>query len=311
MKTRWKNLLIRLKNPTLTIKILTILTFILSATLSLLMLLIDYEKTALSIVAYSLFGVAGLSLFYSAYIIIPLIPTIKRKIVSLLQRYDFTYLLLKNFGFRTLVFAIGSFIISLFFATVNGVLGIINRSIWYGALAFYYLALALLRGRILFYHKNRISKKIDGDEITKTILYRNSGITLLILNLGLSTATAQMIFSGAHFSYIGWTVFAYALYAFYKIITSIINLFKAKSHPDLTVKAIRNVNLADAVVSILALQTALLTEYSNGGKGVSVANTLTGSMVTLITVTLGITMIIYSIKRLKLLKGTLNDERKI
>ncbi len=306
----WKKIL----NPPAWAKILTFIVSFLSVIGALLILLVDYEKSALAILAYSLFGVAGISLTYSVYLIIPLIPKMKRKIVKLMESNKFTYLVLRNFGFRTLIFAIGSFTMSLLFSAFNAYMGIANRSIWYGALAAFYISLALLRGGVLTYHKSRLSRKekIKNEEYLKAKVYRNSGIVTLILNVALSAAIAQMIFSKAHFTYIGWTIFAFAAYAFYKITMSIIALVKAHKQTDLTVTAIRNINLVDALVSILALQTALLNMFGDGTLDISLMNTMTGLVVSVASVTIGIYMIISANKKIKnLRKEQYTNERSI
>ncbi len=301
MKIDFRALWKRTLNPPTWAKVITFITTFLSATLSIFIVILGFENTLLSIVAYVLFGIAGLSLAYSVYLIIPLFPKMKKRIIALLESYEFTRLVLRDFGFRTVIFAIGSFTISLLFSAFNAYMGIVNRSIWYGALATFYIALALLRGGVLTYHKNRFGKraKRQYDEYTKAKVYRNSGIITLILNLALSSAIAQMIFSDAHFTYIGWTIFAFAAYAFYKITMSIISLIKAHKQTDLTVRAIRNINLVDALVSILALQTALLTMFNEGEISISLMNTLTGSVVSLLSIAIGVYMIVSANKRMK------------
>lgn len=161
------------------------------------------------------------------------------------------------------------------------------------ALAGYYILLALLRGGVLLYHKRKHGVD-DPAKNTQTQIktYRNCGILLLVLNIALSVAIAQMIFDDGAFVYAGLMIYASAAYAFYKITMSIINIFRARKQDDLTVQAIRNVNLADATVSILALQTALLNTFSGEGVNISLFNTLTGSVVSLFTLGLGVFMII-------------------
>ncbi len=301
MKIDFRSLWKKILNPPAWAKILTFIVTILSATLSLVIVFLGFENGALAIIAYILFGIAGTSLAYSVYLIIPLFPKMKRGLIVWLERREFTHLLLRDFGFRTVIFAISSFAISLLFSGFNAYMGVANRSIWYGALAAFYIALAFLRGGVLTYHKNKIAQKTQNqnDEYRKAKVYRTSGIITLILNIALSSAIAQMIFSGAHFTYIGWTVFAYAAYAFYKITTSIISFVKAHKQTDLTVRAIRNINLVDALVSILALQTALLTMFSEGEINISLFNTFTGVAVSVLSVGIGIYMIVSANKKLK------------
>ncbi len=294
-RSLWKKIL----NPPAWVQALTFIVTILSAVLSLVMVGLGLENGAASIIAYILFGVAGVSLTYSVYLIIPLFPKMKSGMISWMEKHEFTHLLFRNFGFRTVIFAIGSFTMSLLFSGFNAYMGIANRSIWYGALAGFYIALAFLRGGVLGYHKKRIGKKIQNDEYSKAKVYRNSGIITLILNIALSSAIVQMIFSGEHFSYIGWTIFAYAAYAFYKITISIISFIRAHKQDDLTVRAIRNINLVDALVSILALQTALLTMFSTDNVDISLFNTLTGVAVSVLSVSIGIYMILSANKKIK------------
>ena len=306
----WKKIL----NPPMWAKILTFIVTVISATLSLVAVALGFENSTLAIVAYILFGVAGVSLAYSVYLIIPLFPKMKTGITSFLEKHEFTYLLLRNFGFRTVIFAIGSFAMSLLFSGFNAYMGIVNRSIWYGALAAFYIALAFIRGGVLTYHGKKIGKQqnMQNDEYVKAKVYRNSGIITLILNIALSAAIAQMIFSDAHFTYIGWTVFAYAAYAFYKITMSIISFIRAHKQTDLTVRAIRNINLVDALVSILALQTALLTMFSEEGVNISMMNTLTGIAVSVISISIGIYMIVSANKKMKeLQKENISNEQSI
>ena len=301
MKIDFRSLWKKILNPPTWVKVLTFIITIISAIGALLMLLVDYDGNALAIIAYILFGIAGVSLTYSVYLIIPLFPKMKTGIISFLESREFTRLILRNFGFRTVIFAIGSFIMSLLFSGFNAYMGIVNRSIWYGALAAFYIALAFIRGGILGYHKSKVSKKIQkqNDEYLKAKVYRNSGIITLILNVALSVEIGQMIFSDAHFTYIGWTVFAYAAYAFFKISVSIVALIRAHKQDDLTVRAIRNINFVDALVSILALQTALLTMFSEGEINISLFNTFTGIVVSLLSVGIGIYMIVSANKKIK------------
>ena len=299
MKIDFRSLWKKILNPPTWAKVLTFIITLLSATLSLVMVGLGLENGALAIIAYILFGIAGISLTYSVYLIIPLFPKMKTGIITWLESREFTRLILRNFGFRTVIFAIGSFLMSLLFSGFNAYMGIKNRSIWYGALAAFYIALAFLRGGVLAYHKSRIGKKIQNDEYVKAKVYRNSGIITLILNIALSSAIVQMIFSDAHFTYMGWTIFAYAAYAFYKITMSIIALIKAHKQTDLTVRAIRNINLVDSLVSILALQTALLSMFSEGEINISIFNTFTGIVVSLLSVGIGIYMIASANKKIK------------
>ena len=307
LKKAWENIL----NPPAFIKVLTFISAVLFIGGAMAILIIGYEgNIALEILAYTLFGLSALTLAYSVYFIVRWIPSLKNKIIEAIDSKKFTRTLREDYGFRTVIFAIGSFCMSIAFGFFNGYMGIAYASIFNGALAMYYIVLALVRGGVLVHH-GKGAKKDDTyhekDDEKRAKIYRNVGILILVLSIALSGIIAQMIFDDRHFSYPGWTVFAFAAYAFFKITMSIINLFKARKHDDMTVKAIRNVNLTDAMVSILALQTALLHAFGTEGIDISLYNTLTGCVVSAGTYAIGIIMIVTGAKALKKIK---NGEKK-
>ncbi len=291
MKEAWRNFLQKLKNPPKWALVLTYIVCALSIAGAMCTLFIKVNTLLWDIFSYTIYAVAALSLAYTAYTIVLFAPKAKRSVIAYLERGKFTHELMQNYGFRTVIFAIGSFAMSVLFGMYNGALGIIGGSIWFGALAAYYVLLAFLRGGILLYHgKKRGKERSEEEERLKQIkTYRTSGILLLILNVSLSVAMAQMIFNDESFHYQGWTIYAFAAYAFYKITMAIYNFFKARKHDDLSVRAIRNINLMDAAVSILALQTALLHTFMQEGTDISLFNTITASAVTI----LGLSLVIY------------------
>lgn len=294
MKEKWLKIWQTIKTPPRWVQVVTYITTVIFVVGSLLFLFVDFMDRWFAIFAYVTFALAAISLSYSVYFIVRAIPKIKAGIVAWAEKYEFTNNLLRNFGFRTIILSIGSFAMSILFGLFNGFMGIYYLSIWYGALAAYYIFLALLRGGVLIHHKRKRGRtqRQENESLFGARTYRNCGVVLLILNVALSSAIAQMIFEDRSFSYAGWTIYAFAAYAFYKITMSIINLFRARRQDDLTVQSIRNINLTDALVSILALQTALLTTFMQDGADVSLFNTLTGSFVSLSSIALGVFMIV-------------------
>ena len=297
-----------LKNPPVWGKVVNFISTIAFIVVTLYLLTVKDSSPVISAISYAVFALSALSLAYTVYLVIITAPSIKRNIISSLEKCEFTDRLLKNYDFRTVIFTIGSFAMSVIFGAFNAYMGIKNLSVWYGALAFYYISLAFIRGGVLGHYKKNADKSNEENELqsqlSKAKIYRNSGITLLVLNAALSFAVVQMIVSDAHFSYAGWTIFAYAAYAFYKISMAIVNLVRAHKNKDLTIRAIRDINLTDATVSILALQTALLTTFSDESVNIGTANAITGSVVCVIAIGLGIYMIVSAHKNIK----TLNKE---
>ena len=303
MNKSFKDFLLKVKNPPNWMIAVIYFVTALAIVGAILILQIDYSGSYLEIIAYCLFGVSALCLTFAVYISIVLAPKIKNKLITFLQSYKFTNNLLYNYGFKTVVFAVLSFVLNVGYGVFNGVLGILAQSIWYGALAAYYIFLALIRGGLLLYHQRKKGAKRNEfeEELKRIKTFKNCGILILFLNIALSSAIAQMIFNDEGFVYVGLTIYASAAYAFYKITMSVINFIKAKKHSDLTVEAIRNINLIDALTSILALQTALLFTFKSPEVNASLFNTFTGVLVSVTSTTIAVLMLVKARKRKKLL----------
>ena len=230
--------------------------------------------------AYILYGFAALFLAYSIYTIVKFAPKIKRGIMALIYRFGFTRRLAGERDFRTLITSTASLVLNVAYSIFNIVIAIISRSLWYGAIGIYHLLLIAMRSDVLL---SRNSQKKSS--------YIRCASFLAVLSLFLSLAVWQMISKDLAFVRFGWTIYAYAAFAFYKITMAIIGFVKSRKNL-LVTRALRFISLADASVSILTLQTSLL--YTFGGEGVNkgVFNAITGAVVCALTFGLGIDMII-------------------
>ncbi|MBQ8684987.1 MAG: hypothetical protein IJ514_02300 [Clostridia bacterium] len=269
---------------------------------ALVILFVDYQGTALELVAYALFGLAACTLAYSVYTIVLYAPMIKGKLKGWLHSIPFIHKLLENYGFRTVLFSAVSLVISVGYSVYNGVIALMLPSLWYGALAAYYILLVAMRGGITLYHGKNRGK--EGDELVELKKYRTSGILLVVTILALSIAILQMVAANEGFVHMGLMIYVAATYTFYKITMSIVNLVRANKQTGYTIRALRDINLADAAVSVLALQTAMFHSFGDEGLNTGLANALTGAAVCLVVLTLGVMMIVSANKKLKQVKNT-------
>lgn len=258
-----------------------------------------------NIVTYVLYILSAIALTYLVYIVIYYTPKIKQIIINTLKNHKFTNELLESYGYRSLIFAICSFFINIAYAVFQGVVAILSRSIWYGALATYYIIISLIRGGIIAISRKKQKNNYTLEKQLKS--YRNCGIYLAILNLTFIAAIVQMALNYQGFKYAGLMIYVMATYTFYKLCMSIYNLIKAKKHNDYTVQSIKNISFADALISILALQTALLQAFAETYEP-QLANSLTGSAVSIAIFTISIFMIIKGQLKLKQLQKEKNNE---
>ena len=268
----------------------------------------DY-LSAYIICGYVLLGIMGVTLGYSIFGIIRLYPNAKEGILKWAEKHPRIDRMFNEYGFTTLVLTAGSIIVTLAFAVYNGSIAIVIRSIWFGALAAYYIVLIVLRGSILIYYGVRKRAVDKGQPETETLirdskLYRACGILLFLLPVCLSFAILQMVRAGDSFEHKGLTIYVYAIYAFYKIISAIYSFIKEHHNRSMVIMATKNVKLADAFVSILALQTAMFREFGGLTTDVSTVtmNAITGAVVCALTVAIGVYMIVKAKLRIKKLK---------
>ncbi len=257
-------------------------------------------ENPLAAVVYVVYAIATIALGYSVYTAILLILKIKQKAVKRLRKRKFTGRLLDG-TIRLLVFTVGSLATGMAYTVFNGVIGIIELSIWHGALSGYYLLLTLMRGGILLYHRPKSKGKTTSEYDAKKRalkIYRICGGILFVLPVCLPFAILQMAMEKNSFQYGGMMIYVSALYAFYKITISIVHIFKARKNDDMTVRAIRCINFADVLISALALQTEILKGFSSE-ENVGYINALTGGVACAFTAALGIFMFVNASIKLK------------
>lgn len=249
--------------------------------------------------AYPAYVLAALSLGYAVYAAVRVAPKIKSAVLAAADKRRLTAGFVHDFGIRTLVFSGISFAVNIAYVLFNGALGIINRSVWYGSLAAYYLFLSGLRLGI--FQAGRAARRKEGDLYARKLkIYRACGAALLALELALAAAVTQMVLSGNPSAHGEIAAIASAAYAFYKLIFAIRNIFKAKRYSDPLVQCFRNINLTDATVSLLALQTTLVAVFSGGeADSMRALNAVVGFAVCAFTIAMGAWMIIRSDGKLK------------
>ncbi len=261
--------------------------------LAMVCLALDLMSSELAVLCYIAFGLSAVFLAYGTYLVVRYFSAVVGFIKKTIENTPFLNKMVKEGGYRMLVLTIFGFVLNILFALYQGVLGIVFLSAWAGSLSAYYIMLSLYRGRLLL-----LAKKSETSEREEANAHITCGVFLLLLNIALSGAIALMLFDDRHFSYPDWTIYAVAAYAFTKITLAIINFIKSRKSESLSEKATRTITLTEATVSILSLQTALLTTF---GKGIEsgVFNTATGIAVSVINYTMAILTIIQGVKAKK------------
>lgn len=209
--------------------------------------------------------------------------------IPLLEKY------FKEVEFRTEASLYQGLLINLFYVALKLGSGIYYRSIWFGSLAVYYFLLAVMRFSLLHHVRNR-----KDDRVSEWKRYRFCGIVLLFMNQALAAIVVIVIKQNKGFEYAGFLIYAMALYAFYAVITSVINVVKSRKYGSPVMSAAKVINLTAALVSMLSLETAMLAQF--GEEDVmfrQVMTSATGAGVCAIVLGMAVFMIAKSAKVLK------------
>lgn len=222
------------------------------------------------------------------------------KIKSLLQKNKLTNEIVTNYGFRTIFFSLGSFVIGVAYAAFNLVVALLYHNVWFGALAGYYVMLDIIRGGVLL-NRYRLQKHNIEEEkrnVYEIKQYLICGVLLIAMTALLSAMVIHIARQDKTFDYAVWIIYMAAGYTFYRIGIAVYNFVKSRQKHNFTIRALRCINLATACVSFLSLQSAALTAFSTGVNQ-TVVNALTGGIVCGLIVLLGGFMIISAAIKLK------------
>lgn len=134
----------------------------------------------------------------------------------------------------------------------------------------------------------------------KRILPMAAGILLLVLNFALTGVILLTIAQDTARRYSEIVVISIAIYTFYKIIMAVVNMVKVRKMQSPVLITIRNIGVADALVSMLTLQATMLASFQGkGGLDANRMNAITGMVVCVLILALGVSMIRYAFKNQK------------
>lgn len=162
-------------------------------------------------------------------------------------------------SFRVEISLYPGFVINLFYAGIKFFSGILYHSVWFGTLAVYYILLAIMRFSLLR-HVRRKGKKHQ-NFVSELKICRLCGMILLVLDWALTGIIILVVRKNSGFEYPGMLIYIMALYTFYAVITAAVNVVKYRKHESPVLSVIKIINLTAALVSLLSLETAMLTQF--------------------------------------------------
>ena len=155
----------------------------------------------------------------------------------------------------------GTFIWNAAYGVFQLWLGFYHNTFWYYSFAAYYILLAVMRYFLVrFSRANEAGAKLR-DEL---IRYRACGIIFLFMNLSLALIVFFMVYWGRTFVHHEITTIAMAAFTFTSLTLAIINNVKYRKYNSPVYSASKAISLASASVSMLTLESTMLTTFGDG-----------------------------------------------
>lgn len=188
-------------------------------------------------------------------------------------------------------------------------LGFYHRTFWFCSLGAYYICLAVMR----FFLVRHTSKYAPGEKMqTELIKYRACGFVFLVMNLALALIIFFMVYWNRTFRHHMITAIAMAAYTFTALTAAIINVVKYRKYNSPAFSASKVISLAAALVSMLTLESTMLTTFGDETMTVATQKWLlgvTGGVISVLIVAAAIYMISVGTKKLKELKEVNNGQQ--
>ncbi|MBQ7358884.1 MAG: hypothetical protein IJW63_02175 [Lachnospiraceae bacterium] len=180
-------------------------------------------------------------------------------------------------------------------------LGFYHNTIWYYSLSAYYVLLAVMRFFLLKHTRNHVA---GADRVLELLIYRFCGMLLVLLHTALSAIVFYIVWQNRGFVHHPITTIAMAAYTFFSLTKAIVSLVKYRKYQSPVFSAAKVISLASAMVSMLTLETAMLTVFGEPGqenfRRIMIASS--GGAIIVIILVMAIVMIVKSTKEIRFLK---------
>lgn len=302
MKDNWKEKIRKWKKLLYPHWLIKVLLVIVSA--GLLIYSMGYPD-ANPIVAYCSYGISA----YALAVVVVEVPGIVRKLKGGLYANQYSNRYLTEPELRAKIsLHLGSGINVLYAIFYFGT-GVYYGSLWTGAIAIYYIVLSFMRVGLL--RRDKRSLLLENQKERRLYELKSGhfcGCLMFLLNIAVTGMVVQMIWQNKHYDYPGFLIYAQAAYAFYCMTRAIMNLIKYRHMERPIRSAAKVVSMAGALTSLLAMQTAMLTQFGTGEKNFArIMNSMTGGVVCLTVFSMAVWMVHRTRKEMRELNGGLEN----
>ena len=225
-------------------------------------------------------------------------PDIIRLIKRIKQENRYIVRLSSDAHLRVKLSLYGSLAINTAYAVFQLGLGLFHGSVWFYSLAAYYTLLVIMR----FFLLKDVRGRNAGENLRLDLKrYRFCGVILALMNVALISIVFFIAYFNRGFTHHPITTIAMAAYTFSAFTIAILNVIKYRKYQSPVYSASKVINLAAASVSMLTLETAMLSAFGDGSEEQmrGLLTTMTGAAVCVFILCMAIYMIVHANKELK------------
>ena len=200
--------------------------------------------------------------------------------------------------FKTQINLACSLALDVLYAGVNILLAVFFSTNWFAIFAGYYAVLSCLR--ILLF-QNLFWKRKRENPLRELKRARFCSGILLTVNLVLSALVLMMLYRPHEFGDMGLLIYVAALYTFSALAVSITGLIRFRKYKSPVLSVSRVINLTAALVSLLILETAMLSQFG-GDMPLSMQNIFiaaTGAGISIVIIVTALYMILRTTRMLR------------
>lgn len=242
---------------------------------------------------------AFLTAFTLINIIVPL-PDHVYKVKAIIYKNKFATRYVYDYEYRSnIVMQIG-FIGNTAYALINLFLGLITKQVWFVSIGVFYTIFGFLKFALLAKQAHILkSDNMRERKATSLRVWRFFGASMFIITIPTTIMVAQMIYNNKNYYYSQIITFGYFVYTAIYLVAAIVKVFQARMRKNPIFTAYSNMSFCGALMSVLALQTAMITAFHLDDSTRRIINTITGAIVIATFYIISIVVIISTTLQLK------------
>ena len=186
-------------------------------------------------------------------------------------------------------------------------LGFYHRTFWFCSLGAYCICLCVMR----FFLLSHTRRYAPAEKLrTELLKYRACGWVFLLMNLALTLIIFFMVYFNRTFRHHMITAIAMAAYTFAAFTVAIVNVVKYRKYNSPVFSASKAISFAAALVSMLTLESTMLTTFGDGTMTAAAQKWMlgaTGGAISVLIVAMAIYMIITGSKELKQMENEVDN----